>query len=77
MLRVPHLVNLRRDPYERAITDSNNYQHWMIKRALLLLPAQAFVADFLNSFKEFPVRQTPASFNLEKVMKTLEQGQGG
>lgn len=77
VLRVPHLVNLRRDPYERAITDSNNYHHWMIRRAFLLLPAQAFVANFLESFKEFPIRQAPASFNLDKVMKTLEQGHGG
>ncbi len=76
-LRIPYLENLRRDPFERAITDSNNYQRWMIKRAYLLVPAQAYVADFLQTFKEYPIRQKPASFNLEKVLDQLNQGQGG
>lgn len=77
VLRVPYLENLRRDPFERAITDSNNYQRWMIKRAFILVPAQAYVAKFLETFKEFPMRQKPASFNLDKVMDQLSQGQGG
>jgi arylsulfatase len=27
-LRTPKIFNLRRDPFERADTDSNNYNHW-------------------------------------------------
>ena len=77
VLRTPHLVNLRRDPFERALTDSNNYQHWMIQRAFLLLPASNYVGEFLKTFKEFPIRQKPASFNLDDVMDKLESGQGG
>ncbi len=32
---------------------------------------QAFVANWLQSFREFPPRQKPASFSLDHVMETL------
>jgi arylsulfatase len=75
-LRVPLMFNLRRDPYERAQTTSNTYYDWMIDRAYLMVPAQAYVADFLKTFKEFPPRQKAASFSLDQVMETLSAGQG-
>jgi arylsulfatase len=37
----------------------------------MLVPAQAIVAKWLESFKEFPIRQRPASFNLDSVMQSL------
>jgi len=37
----------------------------------LIVPAQAVVTKWLESFKEFPIRQKPASFNLDEVMKKL------
>jgi arylsulfatase len=37
----------------------------------MLVPAQAYVAKFLETFQEFPPRQKPASFSLDKVMETL------
>jgi arylsulfatase len=36
-----------------------------------LVPAQVLAAQWLSSFKEFPMRQKPASFNLEAVMAKL------
>jgi arylsulfatase len=75
-LRVPLIFNLRRDPYERAQITSNTYYDWMIDRAFLLVPAQAYVAEFLKSFKEFPPRQKAASFSLDEVMATLSGGTG-
>ena len=77
MLRAPKIYNLRSDPFERADTDSNSYNHWWLKRAFLLAPAQAYVGEFLATFKEFPPRQTPAKFNLDDVMKTLTEPTGG
>jgi len=76
-LRVPLMFHLRRDPYERAQTTSNTYYDWMIDRVYLLVPAQAYVADFLKTFKEFPPRQKAASFSLDEVMETLSVGHGG
>jgi arylsulfatase len=75
-LRVPLIENLRRDPYERAIITSNSYFDWMIDRAYLLVPAQAYVGQFLATFKEFPPRQKAASFSLDQVMEKLETSGG-
>jgi arylsulfatase len=38
----------------------------------MMVPAQAFVGQFLATFKEFPPRQKAASFSLDKVMKQME-----
>jgi Arylsulfatase A and related enzymes len=71
-LRVPLIENLRRDPYERATITSNTYYDWMLDRAFLLVPAQAYVAQFLETFKEFPPRQKAASFSLDQVMEKMQ-----
>jgi arylsulfatase len=70
-LRVPLIFNLRRDPYERATITSNTYFDWLLDRAYLLVPAQTYVAEFLQTFKEFPPRQKAASFSLDQVMQKM------
>ena len=70
-LRVPLIFNLRRDPYERASITSNTYFDWLLDRAYLLVPAQAYVGKFLETFKEFPPRQKAASFSLDQVMEKM------
>ncbi len=73
-LRVPLIFNLRRDPYERAQITSNTYYDWLIDRVYLLVPAQAYVGEFLKTFVEYPPRQKAASFSLEAVMEQLSSG---
>jgi arylsulfatase len=73
-LRVPLIENLRRDPYERASITSNTYYDWLIDRAFLLVPAQAYVGQFLATFKEYPPRQKAASFSLDQVMEKMQSG---
>ncbi len=73
-LRVPKIFNLRTDPYERADQTSNTYYDWMMERAWLLIPAQAYVAQMLQTLAEFPARQEPAAFNIEKVLEKLKAG---
>ena len=75
-LRVPLIFNLRRDPYERATITSNTYYDWLLDRAFLLVPAQAYVAKFLATFKEFPPRQKAASFSLDQVMEKIQSPAG-
>ena len=75
-LRVPLIVNLRRDPFERGPITSNTYYDWLIDRAYLLVPAQAYVGQFLATFKEYPPRQKAASFSLDQVMEKLESPAG-
>ena len=75
-LRVPLIFNLRRDPFERAQKTSNTYYDWLLDRAYLLVPAQAYVGKFLQTFKDYPPRQKAASFSLSDVMDQLVEGSG-
>ena len=70
-LRIPKLFNLRADPFERG-DESILYNKWMADRAFIQVPMQTIAANWLSSFKEFPVRQKPASFNLDEVMQKLQ-----
>ena len=72
-LRVPKIFNLRRDPFEKADITSNTYWDWVIDRVFMLVPAQAYVAEFLSTFKEFPPRQKAASFSIDQVMELLNE----
>ncbi len=73
-LRLPLMFNLRMDPYERANITSNTYYDWLFSHAFLLVPAQEYVGKFLMTFKDFPQRQKAASFNLDEVMRKLQDG---
>ena len=42
-------------------------------RAFLIAPAGGYVARWLQSFKEFPPRQKPGSFNLDHVMEAVSK----
>jgi len=70
-LRLPKLVSVRSDPFERAHHEGMGYQKWRMERAFVLVPAQSFVANWLSSFEEFPPRQKPGSFSLSQVMDKL------
>ena len=73
-LRAPALTNLRTDPFERAEEENAmGYQRWYMDRMFLIAPAAAFVGDWLQSFREFPPRQKPGSFNLERVMEAVTE----
>jgi len=77
VLRVPKIFNLRTDPYERADITSNTYYDWLLDHVFLLVPAQAGVAEFLGTFKEFPPRQKAASFGIDQVMEKMMDAAGG
>ena len=76
-LRVPKIFNLRTDPYERADITSNTYYDWLLDHVFILVPAQAGVAQFLTTFKEFPPRQKAASFGIDQVMEKMMDAAGG
>ena len=77
MTRVPGLVDLRADPFERAWEESGNYSDWSMRHMFVIVPAQVAVAKYLESFKEFPPRQKPASFSIDQVMEMMQKGLGG
>jgi arylsulfatase A-like enzyme len=76
-LRFPKLFNLRMDPYERADVTSNTYYDWVMDRIFLFGPAQEYAGKFLATFKDFPPRQKADSFNLEGVLRTMQESRGG
>ncbi len=73
-LRVPKIFNLRTDPFERADITSNTYYDWLLDHVYLLVPAQAYIGEFLATFAEYPQRQKAASFNLDDVLRRLQEG---
>ena len=75
-LRVPKIFNLRTDPYERADITSNTYYDWLLDHAFQLVPAQAFVGKFIETFKNYPQRQKAASFNMDEVFAKMKESGG-
>jgi arylsulfatase len=71
-LRAPTLTNLRMDPFERAEHENAmGYQRWYLDRMFAIAPAGAYVGRWLQSFRDFPPRQKPGSFNLDRVMEAV------
>ena len=75
-LRAPMITNLRSDPFERAEYESIGYNRWWIDHMFMVAPAAAMVGEWIQSFREFPPRQKPGSFSLDRVMEKITQGQG-
>ncbi|MGH8011455.1 MAG: arylsulfatase, partial [Candidatus Binataceae bacterium] len=71
-LRAPKIFNLRRDPFERADENSNTYWDWVISHAYLLYEMQGLVAQQIQAFVQFPPRQKPAAFNLDAVLRQIQ-----
>ncbi|WP_262271705.1 arylsulfatase [Microvirga yunnanensis] len=76
------MVNLKRDPFETGMGEWKKANFWMA--GALAAPATAWVYDWnllpigqalwlreLESYKEFPPLQDPASYNLDQVMTEL------
>jgi arylsulfatase len=75
-LRAPLVTNLRMDPFERAEEENAmGYQRWYMERMFAIAPAGAYVGRWLQSFREFPPRQKPGSFNLDRVMEAVSRPQ--
>jgi arylsulfatase len=75
VLRAPLLTNLRMDPFERAEYEhAMGYQRWYIEHMWTIAPAGAYVGNWLQSFRDFPPRQKPGSFNLDRVMEAVTAG---
>jgi arylsulfatase len=49
------------------------YTRWYGDKLWVMIPAQAIVGQFLQSFKEFPQRQKSASFNVQQTLDQIMQ----
>jgi arylsulfatase A-like enzyme len=72
-LRLPKLIDLNADPFERAPTEAGEYDRWRVEHLFLLVPAQDFVARHLETYVAFPPRQKPGSFALDQVLAKLQE----
>ena len=71
-LRAPYLMNLRRDPFEKALHGSNTYYDWYIDRAYILMAMQGYAFNFLSTFKDYVPSQTAGDWSLSKTQKQIE-----
>ncbi len=72
-LRAPYLINLRRDPFEKALHGSNTYYDWYIDRAYILIAMQGYAFNFLETFTEYVPSQTAGDWSLSKTQKQIEE----
>jgi len=71
--RIPKIFNLRMDPFERADITSDQYDDWRVKNAYLMGWMNLKAAAFLDTFKQFPPSQAPASFTIDQVQKDIDR----
>ena len=70
VMRIPKMFDLRSDPFERG-EESFKYNDWFVEHTPYQYLAQAVVNEWLQSFKEFPPRQKPASFTIDQILEKL------
>jgi len=70
-LRLPLVMDLKGDPFERAFHESSDYDRWHAEHIFLLVPAQAMIGQFLSTFKDYPQRQKVGSFSLDRVLESI------
>jgi arylsulfatase A-like enzyme len=76
-LRLPKIYNLRMDPYERADITSDQYNDWVVHNVYLNVQGTILGTEFIETFKEYPPSQAPASFTVDpdSILKMLKQQQ--
>lgn len=57
--------------HRTADITSNTYYDWTIDHLFLVVPSQVYIVKFIETFKEFPPRQKPASFGIDQALETL------
>jgi arylsulfatase len=70
LMRIPKFFDLRADPFERG-EESFKYNDWFIENVFLQYAAPPLLVKWLESFKEFPPRQKPASFSIDQVLEKM------
>jgi arylsulfatase A-like enzyme len=69
-LRLQKIFNLFQDPFERADITSNTYWDWQINHVGAVYGTMDDVFQFVASFKDFPPRSFPPSFNPANIMES-------
>jgi arylsulfatase len=76
-LRTPRVVDLRADPFERALEESANYDTWLVEHLFVLYPVRDKVRAFYETFIRFPPRQDDSTIARIREMVELLSKMGG
>ena len=68
-LRLQKIFNLMQDPFERADITSNTFWDWHLNHVGQVYGVMDEVFQFVATFKEFPPRSFPPSFNPANIME--------
>ncbi len=68
-LRLQKIFNLMQDPYERADITSNTFWDWQLNHVASMYGVMDQVFAFAETFREFPPRSFPPSFNPANIME--------
>ncbi len=68
-LRLQKIFNLMQDPFERADITSNTFWDWQLNHVGSAYGMIEAVGNFAATFKEFPPRSIPPSFNPTTIME--------
>ncbi len=68
-LRLQKIFNIFQDPYERADITSNTYWDWQLNHVQNMYGVMDDVMTFATTFKEYPPRSSPPSFNPANIME--------
>ncbi|MEK9284701.1 arylsulfatase [Bradyrhizobium sp. ISRA442] len=70
-LRLQKIFNLMQDPFERADITSNTFWDWQLNHVGGAYGMMDEVFQFVTTFKDFPPRSFPPSFNPANVMEGM------
>jgi arylsulfatase len=68
-LRLQKIYNVFQDPFERADITSNTFWDWQMNHVQMMYGVMDDVFKFTETFKEFPPRSSPPSFNPANIME--------
>ncbi|WP_432695943.1 arylsulfatase [Marinobacterium sp. YM272] len=68
----PYIINLKLDPFERFV-ESRGYDEWAENRTWILGPAGKQIAEFVQTFKDFPPSQKSMSTSVDAVSTMINQ----
>jgi hypothetical protein len=69
-LRLQKIFNLMQDPFERADITSNTFWDWQLDHVQTMYGVMDDVFQFVATFKDFPPRSFPPSFNPANIMES-------
>jgi len=73
-LRLQKIYNLMQDPFERADITSNTFWDWQLNHVGGAYGMMDEVFQFVATFKDFPPRSFPPSFNPANILESVLNG---